>query len=110
MKIKIPEKILWFLQRFSAIIIFSLFIWFFISTNSLKFNDYYETIAWIKADYNIYILFILVSVILIHANLGLSVIIDDYIHSKLLKKITLLIKNVFIGIYIIFSGICLYFL
>lgn len=105
---KIPEKILWMLQRISAVLLFIFFIWFLASIYSIELNQYNKTIKWIKEDSNALLLFFFSFTILFHANLGLSVIIDDYIHNIKSKKIFKMLKNLSIIFCIFFSGICLY--
>mgnify|MGYP001452855550 CR=1 FL=1 len=96
--LNLPEKILWIIQRLSAIFICLFTVWFLISINSIELDNYYETMNWIKAKNNSILLFIFSFIVLLHSNLGLTVIIDDYVHDLKYKKI----------FFISFSGICLY--
>ena len=104
----IPEKFLWILQRLSAIFIFLFFIWFIYSINTFELNNYNETVKWIKSDKNAILLFLFSIIVFLHANLGLSVIIDDYVHNIIYKKLFFIIKNTLILFSVVFSGICLY--
>ncbi len=106
--INFPEKLLWTVQRGSALVIFIFLIWLVISINSIEIQNYYDTLEWINRDYNSILLFILSVFILFHSNLGLSVIIDDYVHNPNYKKIFFIAKNSFTLISMMFSGICLY--
>jgi succinate dehydrogenase / fumarate reductase, membrane anchor subunit len=106
--LNIPEKILWVTQRLSAVFIFLFTVWFIISINSIELNNYYETITWIKTENNSILLFIFSLIVLLHSNLGLTVIIDDYVHELRYKKIFVILKNSLIIFCISFSGICLY--
>lgn len=106
--LNIPEKILWIIQRLSAIFIFVFTIWFIISTSFVDLNNYYETLKWVKSKNNSILLFIFSLIVFIHSNLGLTVIIDDYIHEMRYKKIFFILKNSLVIFCISFSGICLY--
>ena len=106
--LNIPEKILWIIQRLSAIFIFVFTIWFIISTSFVDLKNYYETLTWVKSKNNSILLFIFSLIVSIHSNLGLTVIIDDYIHEMRYKKIFFILKNSLVIFCISFSGICLY--
>ena len=106
--LNIPEKILWIIQRLSAIFIFVFTIWFIISTSFVDLNNYYETLKWVKSKNNSILLFIFSLIVFLHSNLGLTVIIDDYIHEMRYKKIFFILKNSLVIFCISFSGICLY--
>ncbi len=106
----IQEKLLWSLQRLSAIFIFSLSIWLVISFNSFLFESFMDTKRWINSGFNSFLLFILTSSISFHSSLGLSVIIDDYIHNSKLNRVLHLFKNLFALFCILFAGFCLYFI
>ena len=106
--LNLPEKILWIIQRLSAIFICLFTAWFIISINSIELDNYYETMYWIKAKNNSILLFIFSFIVLLHSNLGLTVIIDDYVHDLKYKKFFFILKNSLIIFCISFSGICLY--
>ncbi len=106
----IQEKLLWSLQRLSAILIFFLSVWLVISLNSFYVESFLDTKEWINTGVNSFLLFILTSSIAFHSSLGLSVIIDDYIHNSKLNKILHLLKNLFAFFCILFAGFCLYFI
>lgn len=108
MIIHIPEKFLWIVQRLSAIFIFLFFLWFIISIYSIDLNNYEQTLGWIKRDQNALLLFLFSATVFLHANLGLSVIIEDYIHDYKLKRLINILKNGLILICVALSGICLY--
>lgn len=106
--IKLPEKFLWSFQRLSAVFLFLFLVWVFVSLYFLEISNYNQTINWIKKDLNSLLLFLFSVVIFSHAGLGLSVIIDDYIHNNSIKRKIIILKNALIVSSILFSGICLY--
>ena len=107
---KIPEKFLWALQRLSALFLLTFFIWFVISIYNVELQSYSETLKWIKTDYNSLLLFLFSITIVLHANLGLSVIIEDYVHASNYKKFFYFLKSILVLFCMLFSGICLYFI
>ena len=107
MKLIFSEKILWVIQRLSAITNLLLLLWFVLSLNNFDILNYYETLMWIKVETNmLLILFVFIS-ILLHASMGVSVIIDDYIHSNLKSRL-LVLKNFLAFLFIFILGFCLY--
>ncbi len=107
MKPIFSEKILWLIQRFSAITNLILLAWFITSLGNFDIANYHQTKNWIKGDINkLLVLFAFLS-ILLHASMGVSVIIDDYLHSKI-KTIVIFLKNFLTVLFMIILGFCLY--
>ena len=107
MKIVFSERVFWFIQRISAITNLILLFWFFISIQGFNILDYNETKEWVKKDYNTILILLTFSSITLHASMGVSVIIDDYIHSNYKRKI-IYFKNFTAVIFLIILGFCLY--
>lgn len=80
----------WWWQRFTAVALIPLFIWFFVSVLCLLKGDYYEVATWIESPFVSTMLITFLLFICFHATLGLQVVIEDYIH-KSCCKISLLI-------------------
>ena len=92
----------WILQKLLALIFLLLLIYLTISLNQISLNNYVETSNWFSDKINSFLFFVLLTSIILHSNLGLNSIIDDYIHKKESKKIIIVLKNSFlIIIYII---------
>ena len=104
------EKILWVLQRASAVLNLVIIIYIFFSLNASNLLDFSLTQIWLEQNFNKFILFILFFSLGLHASLGISVIINDYIHESKIKNIILLGKNLFIILFWGFEGISLYFI
>ncbi len=86
----------WVLQKVYAVIFLFLFLYVSISLIKLNLEDYFEVIEWFKNYKNSFIFFILITSIILHSNIGLSSITDDYIHNHKTKKIILILKNLFL--------------
>ena len=104
------ERVLWILQRASAVLNLAIIVYIFFSLNVSNLLDHSLTQLWLEQNFNKLILFILFFSLGLHASLGISVIIHDYIHENKIKNIVLLGKNLFIILFWSFVGISLYFI
>ena len=67
----------------------------FTYTSKWLFQKIFAILFLIASFYTVYSLYGLLSAIILHSNIGLSSIIDDYIHEESLKQKIILIKNFF---------------
>ena len=88
----------WIFQKLLAIIFLFLLIYLTFSLNNISLSSYIETTNWFSNKFNTLLFFILFTSIILHSNLGLNSIIDDYIHKKESKKIIIVLKNSFLVI------------
>ena len=88
----------WILQKLLALIFLLLLIYLTFSLNQISLNNYIETSNWFSDKVNSFLFFVLLTSIILHSNLGLNSIIDDYIHKKESKKIIIVLKNSFLVI------------
>ncbi len=86
----------WILQKVYALIFLFLLIYTFISLTKIDIQNYSEVLGWFRNYVNSLIFFVLYTTIILHSNIGLSSIIDDYIHTGKNKKIILILKNLFL--------------
>ena len=86
----------WILQKLLALIFLLLLIYLTFSLNQISLNNYIETSNWFSNKINSFLFFVLLTSIILHSNLGLNSIIDDYIHKKESKKIIIVLKNSFL--------------
>ena len=93
----------WVLQKLLALIFLLLLIYLTFSLNQISLNNYIETSNWFSDKVNSFLFFVLLTSIILHSNLGLNSIIDDYIHKKESKKIIIVLKNSFLVIIYIIS-------
>ena len=77
------------------------------SLNNISLSSYFETTNWFSNKLNSFLFFILFTSIVLHSNLGLNSIIDDYIHQKEFKKKIIVLKNSFLVIIYIVAIISL---
>jgi succinate dehydrogenase / fumarate reductase membrane anchor subunit len=80
----------WWMQRLTGIALVPLSLWFLYSAVKLSGATHPEFIAWVGAYGNPALLSLLIICMFHHGQLGLQVVIEDYIRSESIKM-TLLI-------------------
>jgi succinate dehydrogenase / fumarate reductase, membrane anchor subunit len=71
----------WWAQRLTAVALVPLVVWFAVSLVMLSGADYATARAWIGSPFVMVLLILTIGVGLHHAQLGLQVVIEDYIRS-----------------------------
>ena len=79
----------WVVQKISAIILLPLLCWFLYTLKDLITKDYSKKILWMQDFSNSFLLGLFLLVALFHLRLGLSVVVEDYIHNTRSKKFLL---------------------
>ena len=100
----------WILQRVTAVILIPLTFWFVYQCILISSYEYDEIRAFFFSKVNASLYFTLVIAMLYHAKLGNETIIEDYIKSKNLKKITKLIISSIIYIIMIITTIAIFYI
>ncbi|AHC73637.1 succinate dehydrogenase, hydrophobic membrane anchor protein [Candidatus Endolissoclinum faulkneri L5] len=72
----------WLMQRITAIVLVPFILWFVISVVSLTKMDYASARDWIGSTSVAITLISLIILSFYHAQLGLQVIVEDYVHTK----------------------------
>jgi succinate dehydrogenase / fumarate reductase membrane anchor subunit len=92
----------WWQQRLTAVALVPLSIWFIASVISLSGSHYEHFQAWLAVPGNSTLMLLLVFCVFTHAQLGVQVVIEDYIHDRaarvaatVLVKMTSLLLGVF---------------
>jgi succinate dehydrogenase / fumarate reductase membrane anchor subunit len=71
----------WWAQRLTAVALVPLVVWFAVSLVMLSGADYAAARAWIGSPFVMVLLLLTIGIGLHHAQLGLQVVIEDYIRS-----------------------------
>ena len=71
----------WWAQRLTAIALIPLVVWFAISLVMMSGAEYEVVRAWIGSPIVMVLLILTIAVGLHHAQLGIQVVIEDYVHS-----------------------------
>lgn len=83
----------WWLQRLTSIALVPLSIGFVVSLLALPALDYATLIAWIRQGGTALGLILFVLVAARHSQLGLRVVIEDYVHTAGLKTLALVLVD-----------------
>lgn len=81
----------WWLQRLTSIALVPLTIWFTVSMFSLPSLDHVTVISWMAQSWTALLLIVLVLVATYHSQLGVRVVVEDYVHNNGMKTLTLVI-------------------
>lgn len=79
----------WWWQRLTAIALVPLSLWFVASLAGVAGADYATAAAWLKVPRNSILLLALLLATFYHAQLGLQVVIEDYVHTEWVKVASL---------------------
>jgi succinate dehydrogenase / fumarate reductase membrane anchor subunit len=71
----------WWAQRLTAIALIPLVVWFAISLVMMSGADYDVVRAWIGSPVVMVLLILTIAIGLHHGQLGMQVVIEDYVHS-----------------------------
>jgi succinate dehydrogenase / fumarate reductase membrane anchor subunit len=80
-------------QRLSGMGLFILGLWFVCSVLTMPGFAHSDAIAFIGAPLNAVLLLLLVVTMAYHSNLGVQVVVEDYIHGHGLKLTTLILSR-----------------
>jgi succinate dehydrogenase / fumarate reductase membrane anchor subunit len=80
----------WINQRLTAIANVPLVIWFIVSVVCLSGKEHYELMQFFDSPVNATLMALFIISTFMHAALGLQVVIEDYVHTKV-KKVALLV-------------------
>ena len=80
----------WWAQRISALALVPLSLWFVFSVIGHIGDSHSEAMAWISTPGVAVMLVLFVGFMLYHAQLGVQVVVEDYVHSKPVKVALLL--------------------
>ncbi|MEK9706504.1 MAG: succinate dehydrogenase, hydrophobic membrane anchor protein [Alphaproteobacteria bacterium] len=78
-------------QRVSAIALVPLIVWFAISAAPMLGADLATFKAWVARHYNPVLLGLLIVTAFYHGQLGLQVVVEDYVHGEAAKMTTLIL-------------------
>ena len=88
----------WWAQRITAVALIPLVVWFAISLIMMSGADYAVVRAWIGSPVVMVLLTLTIVIGLHHGQLGMQVVIEDYVHSDGLK-LALIVLMRFIAVF-----------
>ena len=83
----------WWAQRVTAIALVPLTLWFIYHLLALGEAPYEAVLAWISGPVSLVLLLTLAGMTFYHMQLGLQVVIEDYIHDDVKRLIALLVMK-----------------
>ena len=98
----------WWAQRVTALALVPLTLWFVIQVIRFAGADHAAATAWIGTPYNSVMMVLLIVAVFHHMQLGLQVVIEDYIHGEICKLAAILVVkggSLVLAIYAIISVI-----
>ena len=81
----------WWIQRLTAVALIPLGIWFIFAVLSFVGTDYAQFKAWAGHHGNALLLVLFIITAFHHAQLGMQVVIEDYIHGEAVKITSILL-------------------
>ena len=94
----------WWAQRLTAVALVPLTLWFVWSVINLVGVDQLGFKSWLNDDANLVLMILFVGSLFYHMQLGIQVVIEDYVHGEL-KKVTSLVLNLFLALFLGVSSI-----
>lgn len=83
----------WWAERTTAAALVPLGLWFVISLLRLDDLGYASVLAWLTAPLNTVLLLLFVAITFYHSQLGVRVVIEDYLHGRALKLVSLVLVD-----------------
>ncbi len=100
----------WIMQRLTAVILIPLTFWFVYQCVLLSTYEYDQIKAFFFSKINASLFFILIISMLYHAKLGNETIVEDYVTSVNLKRVTKLIISTLTYLFMILTAISLFYI
>lgn len=83
----------WWSQRVSAVALLLLGIWFLLALAQLPDFGHAQVLAWLARPWNAVLLLLLIVTLAVHSDLGIQVVIEDYVHQPFLKVASLVVTR-----------------
>ena len=80
----------WWAQRLTAVALIPLLLWFVAALISVADADYSVVVAWMQSPMVTVLMICTVIALFHHAQLGVQVVVEDYVHTEWLKFATII--------------------
>ncbi|HKQ13533.1 MAG TPA: succinate dehydrogenase, hydrophobic membrane anchor protein [Steroidobacteraceae bacterium] len=81
----------WWAQRVTSVALLLLGLWFAASLLRMPELEYQVVVAWIAGPFNAVLLLLFIATLVYHSQLGVQVVVEDYVHHHGLKIATMLL-------------------
>lgn len=95
----------WWMQRLTAVALVPLSLWFVASLITLVTADHATVVAWLHSPLVAILCCALIVAIFYHGQLGLQVVVEDYVHTESLKLVSIVVAG-FLSL--LMAGACLF--
>ena len=85
----------WWMQRLTAVALVPLTLWFILSVIQLTGADFQTAVVWLSSPTNAVLMLLLIAATFHHMQLGLQVVIEDYIQGEGVKIIGIILVKLF---------------
>ena len=83
----------WWTQRLTAIALVPLTLWFVASLIQLTGADYQTATTWLASPTQSVLMLLMIAATFHHMQLGLQVVVEDYVHSESSKIVVLILTK-----------------
>ena len=83
----------WWMQRLTAVALVPLSLWFVASLVALATADHVTVIEWLRSPIVAILCSVLIAAIFYHGQLGLQVVLEDYVHAEGLKLVSIVLTK-----------------
>lgn len=83
----------WWTQRVTAVAVLLLGAWFLLSLQLLPGLGHGDIVAWLARPWNAVLMLLLIATVTAHSDLGIQVIIEDYVHQPFLRTLSLVVMR-----------------
>jgi succinate dehydrogenase / fumarate reductase membrane anchor subunit len=94
----------WWMQRLTALALLPLTLWFIFSVIHLAGASHEAVIAWLSAPLTLGLMLGLIVATFHHLQLGLQVVIEDYVHHEPIKMGSILLMK---GVCVLLALVCI---
>lgn len=95
----------WWMQRLTAVALVPLSLWFVASLINLATADHATVVAWLSSPVTAVLLCALIVATFHHGQLGLQVVLEDYVHTEWLKLMSIVLTKL---LALLLAAICLF--
>lgn len=81
----------WWMQRLTAVALVPLSLWFVASLVVVVTADYGTAILWLRSPLVAILCCALIVAIFYHGQLGMQVVLEDYVHAEALKLVSIVV-------------------
>lgn len=95
----------WWLQRLTAVALVPLSIWFVASLLTIATSNYATALTWLETPLVAILCCALIVAVFYHGQLGLQVVLEDYVHTEWLKLVCIVAAKL---LSLLLAGVCLF--